>query len=54
MVLGRLKRLKLLGASVSDALRSSGIGVAVTVADRGALPRSEGGKLSRVDDRRSL
>ncbi len=44
-----------LGASVSDALRSSlGIGVAVTVAERGALPRSEGGKLSRVDDRRSL
>ena len=44
-----------LGVSVSDSLRSSlGIGVAVTVAERGALPRSEGGKLSRVDDRRSL
>ena len=44
-----------LSGSVSDALRSSlGIGVAVTVAEPGSLPRSEGGKLSRVDDRRTL
>ena len=44
-----------LSRSVSDALRSSlGIGVAVTVAEPGSLPRSEGGKLSRVDDRRTL
>ena len=44
-----------LSGSVADALRSSlGIGVAVTVAEPGALPRSEGGKLSRVDDRRTL
>lgn len=44
-----------LSQSVSDALRSSlGIGVAVTVAEPGSLPRSEGGKLSRVDDRRKL
>jgi phenylacetate-CoA ligase len=44
-----------LSGRVSDALRSSlGIGVAVTVAEPGSLPRSEGGKLSRVDDRRTL
>jgi len=44
-----------LSGSVADALRSSlGIGVAVTVAEPGSLPRSEGGKLSRVDDRRTL
>ena len=40
---------------VGEGLRSSlGIGVRIEVAGRGTLPRSEGGKLSRVDDRRQL